>query len=90
LTPDLHVSSLFNMTQVDDPSRVGATIKALREAYGFNLTKFAKAIGISHAHLANIEAGRRRVPAPLARTIADTLAIPLAAVITNRPVDEIA
>lgn len=74
----------------DDDRRVGATIKALREAYGWKLSKFAVAIGTTHGHLANIEAGRKRCTPDMARRIADELRIPLAAIVTARSVDEVA
>ena len=70
--------------------RVGATIKALREAYGWKLGKFATAIAISHSYLANIEAGRRPLPPALARKVADTLGVPLAAITTEHHIDEVA
>lgn len=78
------------MVVVDDPIRVGATVKALREAHGWQLGKFASAVGMSHGHLANVEAGRKRLTAERARAVADTLRVPLAAIITGYPVDEIA
>lgn len=74
----------------DDPVRVGATIKALREAYGWALGKFAVEVGTTHPHLSNIEAGRKRCTPQMARRIADTLGVPLAAITTARPVDEVA
>lgn len=70
--------------------RVGATIKALREAYGWRLGKFATAIEVSHSYLANIEAGRRPLPADLARRIARTLGVPLAAITTQYNVEQVA
>lgn len=78
------------MEQNDDPVRVGATIRALREAYGFALGKFAVQIGTTHPHLSNIEAGRKRCTPEMARRIADTLGVPLAAITTNLPVEAIA
>lgn len=70
--------------------RTGATIKALREAYGWRLSKFAVAIGISHSYLANIEAGRRPITPELARKIADTLSVPLAAITTAFELSDVA
>lgn len=70
------------MVQNDDPSRVGATVRALREAHGWTLSKFAVAILMSHAHLANIEAGRKRLTPEKAQLVADTLQVPLVAIIT--------
>lgn len=74
----------------DDPVRTGATIKALREAYGWKLGKFAVAVGTTHPHLSNIEAGRKRCTPEMARRIADTLGVPLAAITTSYSVDEVA
>lgn len=74
----------------DDPVRVGATVKALREAYGWQLGKLAVAVGTTHPHLSNIEAGRKRCTPAMARRIADTLGVPLAAITTSRPVEEVA
>lgn len=70
--------------------RVGATVKALREAYGWKLGKFATAISVSHSYLANIEAGRRPLPPALARKVADTLGVPLAAITTQHEVENVA
>ena len=89
LTLFLIVSSLGDMPCDDDSVRVGATVKALREAHGWALTKFATAIGMSHGHLANIESGRKRLTAEKARRVADTLNVPLAAIITPFSVDDV-
>lgn len=78
------------MARIDDPVRVGATVKALREAHGWALGKFASVNGLSHGHLANIEAGRKRLTPEKARSIADTLGIPLAAITTDFTVEEVA
>ncbi len=78
------------MALVDDPVRVGATVKALREAHGWALGKFASAVGLSHGHLANIEAGRKRLTPTKARAIADMLGVPLAAITTGLPVEDVA
>lgn len=74
----------------DDPVRVGATIKALREAYGWKLGKFAVAVGTTHPHLSNIESGRKRCTPEMARRIADTLGVPLAAITTTYAVEQVA
>lgn len=71
-------------------TRTGATIKALREAYGWRLGKFAIALGISHSYLANIEAGRKPLTPELSRRIADTLGIPLAAITTEFSTEQVA
>lgn len=69
--------------------RTGATIKALREKDGWTLGKFASALGVSHSYMSNIEAGRKRCTPALARSIADLLDIPLAAITTGRDKSEI-
>lgn len=70
------------MTAAKDPEdeRVGATVKALRNAHGLKLGEMAIALGISHSYLSNIEAGRKTAPLPLCRQIATLLRIPLAAI----------
>lgn len=83
-------SYIGDMDRNDDPIRVGATVKALREAYGWKLGKFAVAVGTTHPHMSNIESGRKRLTHEMARRIADTLGIPLAAITTSTPVDEVA
>lgn len=77
------------MNQKDDPVRVGATVRAIREAYGWGLSKFAIAVGTSHGHMANIEAGRKRLTPEMARKIADVLGVPLAAITTQYSPEDI-
>lgn len=68
----------------------GAAIKALREAYGWTGPKFAAALGITHGHLYNVENRANRGPsAELARKIADTLGVPLAAITSDFAVEDI-
>lgn len=70
-------------TELDPEAvRIGATIRALRNALGFPLGDLAKAIGKSHAYLSNIEHGRKRAPAPLCREIAEKLGVPPAAIVS--------
>lgn len=83
------VSTIEGVAQREDPIRVGATVKALRESYGWSLSKFAVAIGMSHGHLANIEAGRKHLTPEKARLVADVLEIPLAAIITDFDVEDV-
>lgn len=77
------------MEQNDDPVRTGATIKALRQAYGWQLGKFAVACGTTHPHMSNIEAGRKRCTAEMARKIATVLGVPLAAITTSFSVEQV-
>lgn len=70
-------------------ARIGTIIQALREAYGWRSVNLARELAISHAYLSNIEAGRRRCTAELARKIAAILGVPLAAITTAYSVSEI-
>lgn len=67
----------------------GAAIRALRESLGWSGVKFAAAVGISHPHLFNIERGKRQASPPVLRKMADVLGVPLAAITSQRPVEEI-
>ena len=67
----------------------GAAIKALRESLGWSGVKFAAAVGISHPHLFNIESGKRQASSPVLRRMADVLGVPLAAITSERGVEEI-
>ena len=70
------------MADTRDPEnvRVGATIRALRKAHELKLIELAVALGISHAYLSNIEAGRKAAPIALCRQAAKILRVPLAAI----------
>lgn len=78
------------MPRTDDPKRVGATVKALREANGWALGKFAVQVPMTHGHLANIEAGRKTLTPEKARRIAEILGVPLAAITTGLPAEDVA
>lgn len=68
----------------------GAAIRALREAHGWRVSKFAVAVGISHSYLCNIEAGRKKAGPDVIRRIADTLDVPLAAVTSGYRSEDVA
>jgi len=70
------------MTNARDPEniRVGETMRALRKAHELKLIEMAVALGISHAYLSNIEAGRKAAPIALCRQAAKILRVPLAAI----------
>lgn len=68
----------------------GQAIKALREAHGWKGTKFAHAAGISHPHLFNIESGKKKPSPDVIRRIADTLGVPLAAIVGDRNLEDVA
>lgn len=69
--------------------RVGATIRALREAHGLTGTELARAIGVSGPLISLIESGERRAQIVHCQAIANLLSVPLAA-ITVRNYDRIA
>lgn len=73
----------MNSTELDpEAARIGATIRALRDALGWKQTELAKAVGKSHAYLNNIEHGRRRAPTALCRDIAEQLGVPVGAIVS--------
>jgi transcriptional regulator with XRE-family HTH domain len=53
---------VLSSTARADRTRVGATLRALRRTRGWRLGDFAAVLGISHAYLSNIEAGRKPLP----------------------------
>lgn len=61
--------------------RIGATIRALRKAYGLEAHELGRLIGKSEALVTAMERGERRATAATCRTIADKLGVPLAAII---------
>lgn len=70
------------MAQAKDPEnvRVGATLRALREAHGLKLGEMAAAMDISHAYLSNIESGRKHAPMLLCKMAAALMRVPVAAI----------
>jgi transcriptional regulator with XRE-family HTH domain len=60
--------------------RVGATIKALRDAHGLSREQLATAVGKSTQLIGFIENGKRRATPEVCRKVADTLGVPLAAI----------
>lgn len=65
-------------------------LKALRTRSGWSVSKFATAVATSHAHISNIEAGRRQASPELIARIADVLDVPVMALISNRTPEEVA
>ena len=55
--------------------RVGATLRTLRTTRGWKLGDFATEVGISYAHLSNIEAGRKPLTDVLLARAALTLGV---------------
>jgi transcriptional regulator with XRE-family HTH domain len=60
--------------------RLGATIRALREAHGLTVPQLAAAIGLSDRYLRYIESGEKKVTPQVCHSIAGTLNVPLAAI----------
>jgi transcriptional regulator with XRE-family HTH domain len=56
-------------------------IRAIREAQGYSVTELAGAIGITPAHLSNLEAGRRGISAAKVASLARALRVRPAAVL---------
>lgn len=76
--------SLGHMREITEMerARIGATIRTLREAYGWKLGQLAQAVGISHSYLSNIEYGRKAASMPVLRRIAEVLTVPLGAIVS--------
>lgn len=55
--------------------RVGQTIQAFRERFGYTQDGLAIEVGMSRSHLANIEAGRKAISNRHLSLIADALGI---------------
>lgn len=60
--------------------RIGATIRALRKAYGLQAHELGRLVGKSEALITAIERGKRTATPEVCRAIADKLGIPLAAI----------
>ena len=61
--------------------RIGATLKALREARGIEVAEFAAKLGHSDSYLRNIEGGRRRLTPSLTKRSAELLGVRTAALV---------
>lgn len=64
-----------------DWERVGATLRALRDARGATTAEMAALLGISYSYLSNIEAGRRPLTPALLVKVAHILAVPQLAIL---------
>jgi len=74
---------MSDSTELDPEAvRIGATIRALREALGWRRGQLVAAVGKSYAYLCNVEAGRKRCTPQLARQIADALGVPVGAIVS--------
>lgn len=84
--PSTHATSPPN-----EDVRVGATLRALREARGIKVGELANKLGISYAYLSNIEAGRKRLTPPLTAKAAQLLNVrPIALVLPDHFDPEVA
>lgn len=55
--------------------RIGATLRAIREARGARVGELAKLLDISHSYLSNIEAGRKPLTPALTARVAQLLSV---------------
>jgi transcriptional regulator with XRE-family HTH domain len=55
--------------------RVGETVRALREARGLRVGDLARALGVSHSYISQIESGAKPLPARRVRDFADALGV---------------
>lgn len=67
----------------------GASLRAIRERSGWTTSGLARAAGVGHSHIANVEAGRRQLSPDIARRIADILGVPLAAITSDYTPEQI-
>lgn len=61
----------------------GPALQAIRERTGLSQTDLAKATGVSQGRISEIESGSLNVRPATARSLADALGVPLAALITS-------
>lgn len=69
----------MNTNQLEH-TRVGATVKCIRELRGLTQDQLAAAALMSRSQLANIEAGRKSLSARALARISQALAVPSAAI----------
>lgn len=64
--------------------RIGATVRALREAYGLTAAELARAVGVTVGRIYQVESGRCGMPGViLLRKIADAIGVKLAAIVVK-------
>lgn len=63
--------------------RVGATVKAIREARGMTQEQLSQAAMLSRAYVSNIEAGRKKASIKAVARIADALHVPQISIIAT-------
>lgn len=70
-----------------EATRVGATIRALREMRGLTQEQLARRARLSRPFLGNVECGRKRLSARAAARVADALVVPQTAILAPAPAD---
>lgn len=65
------------MVDVQDESRVGAHIRALREQRGMSVTELGRQVGVTKSQISQIERGNSNASIPVLRAIAKALGVPL-------------
>lgn len=65
---------------IPDDVRIGATVRALREAHELSQPELARLIGVSQPLISLIESGERRATMANCRAIARVLGVKLAAI----------
>lgn len=68
----------------------GEALRVIRMRSGWSVTKLADAVDVTPGHISNLEAGRRQASPGLIRLLADTLDVPLAALISRHEPEEVA
>lgn len=71
----------LSATEIAERERQGATVRILREIRGLKAAELANDIGISDAHLYNIESGAKQITPVLVAKIAEALAVPQIAIV---------
>lgn len=65
-------------------------LRAIRSRSGWSVTKFATAVGVTHAFISNLEAGRRQASPEVICRMAAVLDVPVMALISERTPEEVA
>jgi transcriptional regulator with XRE-family HTH domain len=65
------------MAEVQDESKVGAHIRAMREQRGMSVTELGRQVGVTKSQISQIERGNSNASVPVLRAIAKALGVPL-------------
>lgn len=57
-----------------------AALKALRIKDGYSISDFARAVGLTRAHVSNVESGRRACSPGVIKRMAEVLNVPISAI----------